>query len=536
MNSKRIWFVLFLALNFFCIALTCSYIAISNASNQGKPHPHLPLPYKGIWTEKEWNKAEYEADIIAHASYKTATFKQESQESFEEYGEYIAQAKAWHDIREMARQGTLGLITEAEFTIKRQTVYKEFGLKIPDPIYEHAVYQILLKWADWPIGYPSMIDGKKFIKLLDEHPEQVEKLKDELKQIAFPYKRKGAPQANTRSATNKKPKTESDILALLPHLNFDPEPAITDFCMWFGNERGGFASLLGHNLFKSTMDEWKSCWHPTWQLIGSCSNHTAISGSDLDIVVVLNPNSEDAVNVEWNEDGTLKKVLLNNQEVTTRRIIQLWDAFWKTCDQTQIQSQPGDEYPMISSGRLDFAPAWIQIRVEKAIVDLLPAFRTADGSYLYFSVQEESAKLFYSNSEKAGRFLEPFMQWDNFVEVIKLLKLLLHETWDDKLPKLSNSALEKIAFELAKEMGQQQWKNTSLVELLRAGVDRLIWHLDSNTPLYALNDVQDDLLAKFRKNDLTNKLRAIFQSMRSKSTAEICSILQSIIDHQLKPI
>lgn len=523
MNLQRICFIALFASFLLAIGLTGSYFAFLHFSHAQE---------KTFWSEVEWKQAEYEADINAHASYKTAAVKLESGQPSEEY---IAQAKAWHEIREMARRGALGLLDEDEFIAKRQDVCSQFRLKNPDHLYEHAVYQILLKWADWPAGFPSMKSCEEYNKLLEEQPEQINKLIDDLKQLAFSQPKKLLVQENNKVGRCNKPITEIDILELLPSLNYDPEPAITDFSIWFGNDESGFASLFVHNLFKITKAKWKNCWHPKWQLIGSCARHTEITGSDLDVVVVLNPYPEDAVNLEWNDNGTIKKAVLKDQLITSKRIIQLWNAFWKTCDQNLIETLPGDAYPMIPFGSREYAPAWIQISVERAVIDLIPALRASDGSHLYFSVEGDSAKLFYSNAAKAGRFMEPYMQWENFPEVIKLLKLLFREGWHENLLKLSNSTFDRIAFELAKEIGRTQWEDTQLIELLRACMDRLLWHLDSNKPLPSLNNpanLSGEFLVKYRNNDAALELIEKVQNIRAYSSAEIYNILQHVINKQ----
>lgn len=519
---NRNYISVLLALSLFIISLIYAYAAILDHSN------HSYIDEQGIWSISEWKSAEYEADITAKGSYNVASMLLQKSGQYNE--EYVAQAKAWHDIRELARRGSLGYVSENEFTAKRQEVYQKFGLIIPDNVYEHAVYQTLLKWANWPQGYPSMISFENFNKLLEENPERIQTLKDDLKQIAFPDTSKLVHCLPKHPSDIHKLKTENNILELLSSLNFEPNTAMTKFNIWFGDEEGGFASMLAHNLYEIPKTQWKQCWHPKWKLIGSCAQHTAIPGSDMDVLVVLNPILEDAVHLEWNEDGSLKKALLKSQELTVKRIVQLWDAFLKTCNHKQIQTYPGELFPVILAENMSDTPSSIQLSIGKMKFDLLPALRASDGIYLLFSVEGESAKLVYSDAAQAARILEPYMQWENFPELIKLLKLLFREEWNTQYPKFPNSAFEKIAVEVANIKGRIEWENAQLIELLRECLDHLIGYVDSKKPLTPLNNTNDDLFASLRNKDLTLPFKNLVIKMKSFSTEKICEILQNVTD------
>jgi hypothetical protein len=519
---NRNYIIVFLAFSSLIISLLYAYTAMLD-------HPkYSSIEENRIWSVSEWKTAEYEADITAKASYNVASLLLQKSGEYSE--EYIAQAKAWHDIRELARRGSLGYVSENEFTAKRQEVFKKFGLIIPDSVYEHAVYQTLLKWANWPMGFPSMISFEKFTKQLEENPEEIQRLKDDLKQLAFPKNKEPVNPLQKNSSGIHKPKTERNIVELLSSLNFEPETAITKFNIWFGDEEGGFASMLAHNLIEIPKTQWKNCWHPKWKLIGSCAQHTAIVGSDMDVLVVLNPHPQDAVNLEWKADGALKKVLLKDQELTTKRIVQLWDAFLKTCDHKLIQTYPGELYPVIFTENISDTPSSIQLSIGKTKMDLLPALRASDGIYLLFSVEGECANLVYSDAAQAARILEPYRQWENFPELIKLLKLLFREEWNTKYPRFPNSAFEKIAVEVANMKGRTEWENAQLIELLRDCLDHLIGYVDSNEPLTPLNNTHDELLALHRSKDLAMPFRSVVIKIKSYSTEKICDILQSVID------
>lgn len=250
----------------------------------------------------------------------------------------------------------------------------------------------------------------------------------------------------------------------------------------------------------------------------------------MDVLVVLNPNPEEAVHLEWNVDGTLKKAGLKDLELTTKRIVQLWDAFLKTCDHKLIQTYLGELYPVIFAENISDTPSSIQLSIGKTKFDLLPALRASEGIYLLFSVEGECAKLVYSDAAQAARILEPYMQWENFPELIKLLKLLFREEWNTKYPKFPNSAFEKIAVEVANIKGRTEWENAQLIELLRACLDHLIGYVDSKDPLTPLNNTHDELLALHRSKDFAIPFRSAVVKIKSYSTEKICDILQSAVD------
>lgn len=527
MISKPIRYTLFFLYACLAIILTCSYFPTSYHSKQRHATD------KKLWCEFEWKNAEYEADINARASYTTSNEREERGLSFDEY---TAQAKAWHDIREMARRGALGLLSEDEFTAKRQEVYKQFGLKIPDHHYEHAVYQILLKWANWPAGFPAMKSREEYNRLLQENPAHIQKLIDDLKLLAFPQIRKSHLPPQITTISNFKPKTDLDIVELLAHFKCDSEPAITNFKIWFGDEESGFACILKRNLQQLSKTQWNGCWNPKWKLVGSFAQHTEVAGSDLDVIIVLNPNSEDAVTLEWDESGEITAMWLKEQRLTNKRIIQLWDAFWKSCEHHVNQTHPKDAYLFIPE-KINYNQSFVQIHNCEGSTDLLPALRTIDGTYLLFHLVDDSAKLMYNNSAEAARIIGPYMQWEYFSEVIRLLKILFREEWNNKFPKISSCIFEALAMEIAQEKGRLEWENAQLIELMHACMERLLWYFDTKTPIYPLNNHHDDLLGYHKsQEDKVESFREAIQKIGKHSTAEICDILQRAIDKKNKEV
>ncbi len=484
----------------------------------------LRLKKKSKWSDVEWKTLEYKADVTSAGSYAVANGI--AQKTLNITGDYLGQAKAWKEVRELARQGAIEKITPEEFFEKKQRVYKDFGLPIPSEIHLYARYNTLMKWAEYPPNYPNLLDFNSFIEFQTLEKDKIPKLADTLRIIS-------CSKWNTQPVNNQiipiLQSTEK-ISKLLAKLDQNSEPLEQKFSIWFGNDEGGFASTLIHHLRENADAPWTECWHPKMHVVGSAHHRTALYGADLDIVIELNPRPEDAVTYEWSVDERVSEVKLKGQMLKSKQIIRLCAAFLNAYENQKTQAHPKDKYELKSAKAPNLRRMRLTLLLGNTTVDLIPALRGSDGSSLFFGSDGEQGNLMYSNASEASRIFTPYKEWNQFLDVIRCLKLLFQEEWNSKHPKVFGAMSETLAVDIALEMGKRQWEKNDFLFLLHACLDKLLWYLDKNQPLPALNDPSADLLPARHDVNLVTQLIETVKQFKALTAEEIFGKIQAVID------
>ncbi len=469
---------------------------------------------KVTWTLVDWKTVEYKADVTAEGSYEVANriFKKKLQLN----GDYVGQARAWKQIRELARMGANGQIEPQEFLQAKQKVYDQWGLPIPREIHGFVRHNTLHKWSGHPEGYPEYNDMESY--------QQVEQktaghMTDVLRRISCSIWNK---QSNELV-------DQSRIHELLAKLDNDAEEALRQFRVWFGNDEGGFASTLIYQLRQHADAIWEGCWHPQACLVGSKANRTALSRADIDTVIVLNRRPEDAITYTWSQ-GEITSVKLKNQEFNSEQIIKFMEGFWSACENKRAQAHPRDKYEPTNAKEPNLRRARITLKVgDNTTVDVIPALRASDGSFLYLARDKDQGKFLYSNGKEAGRIVESYRTWNQFLDVIKCLKLLFEEDWNPKHPKVFGCMSETLAVDVAETMDRTTWEASDFCFLLGACLDRILWYLSSDTPLPALNDPAADLLPARGNEELVRELISTVNGFKSLTQEMIAEKIERAI-------
>jgi hypothetical protein len=470
------------------------------------------------WSRKDWKTVEYKADVTATGSHEVAN--RVLLKEFNLSGDYEGQARAWKWIRDLARQGAENGLTPDIFLTQRQKVYCTFGLPIPTRAHHFARYNTLRKWAEHPEGYPDLSDFGTF---KTHEANKVLAWTDDLRRISC---RKWDPQPLYRQPALY----SSRIHVLLSRLNQDSEPLLRQFRVWFGDEEGGFASTLIFHLREKVDVCWKECWHPQMHLVGSARHLTSLYGADLDMVIELNPHPDDAITFCWSKEKNVTNVKLKGQNLESKQTLTLCKAFFDAYENKRTQAHPQDNFELKSAKEPRYTRARLTFFLGNSTVDLIPALRGTDGSFLYFGNEGDQGKLVYSNGSEALRIIAPYREWNHFLDVVRCMKLLFKEDWNTKHPKVYGCMSETLAVDIALELGRKKWENSSFIDLLHACLDKIVWYLNAKQPLPALNEPSADLLPARGNQELVAQLLETIKEFKGLTEEQIVEKIQAVID------
>ncbi len=240
-------------------------------------------------------------------------------------------------------------------------------------------------------------------------------------------------------------------------------------------------------------------WHDKWgihvKLVGSAAEGTAVHGSDLNCVIVLNKTT---CPIEVQNSS----FVFGRVEVVEVFLERLWSCFWDGVRSLK-------KFYRIES--INYDRACLTVSIKNFMVDLLPALVGPGGTLFMIAKTWSGYELRSSNFMYKSQKVEQFIEWPNFRDLIRLMKCVGLRS---KFPrtKFLSSVYTALAVGLADDGDANEWRCMSLLELFQKCISKLRWHVENRIELNGnIVEMMDE-----ERNKLMDEVRSFcdrFQNM-----------------------